>query len=90
MGGSWLDWISHAIHARERTIHHTKSVAVSEQTVELASTGKSARPHTISNAIDFDNRQALGWDLREGRIQSAERAVPTHLGKSKATNLLSA
>jgi hypothetical protein len=32
----------------------------------------------------------LYWSQREGRIQSAERAVPTFNRESKATNLLSA
>jgi hypothetical protein len=33
---------------------------------------------------------ALGWCERTGRIQSAERAVPTHTTSIEGTNLLSA
>jgi hypothetical protein len=43
-----------------------------------------------SGAIDFAIGKAVRWAQREGRIQSAERAVPTLRTISKVTNLLSA
>ncbi|MCA1600641.1 MAG: hypothetical protein LC776_02995 [Acidobacteria bacterium] len=53
--------------------------------------------HIRPGDLDLDNLEfvivspaAYIGHQREGRIQSAERAVPTHRSKLKVTNLLSA
>jgi hypothetical protein len=54
-------------------------------------TGRNDRRRVrAARKVDIARRWALLWRQREGRIQSAERAVPTLQRTSKVTNLLSA
>jgi hypothetical protein len=54
--------------------------------------GTPVPPKDIAKGDPIDEIpwNALGWCQRTGRIQSAERAVPTHTALSEGTDLLSA